>query len=269
MRRFPTPALPMNRRFVVLSLVVLLSACRDRTPPRTIGAAEATNMIGGTALFARELTVRVPRAIAVEPKFGTAMAPRFASSLGVEGLKDDEIFTVDPAVALLWSAQHVTIEDSPISEHYAGGRVDISHRSARNRVEAALHQRANRYWRHYLKVQPVRAEVEDWKTEYGPDEIDERHASARISRTPGWKAVVARPEVVSIDSIAEQPDTVDVRFRWRWKPTPLGEPFAAPDSLVPAVAAGRDTVRAPVLLEREYPGRARFAKTAIGWTHIP
>jgi hypothetical protein len=252
--------------FALYTAVALTGvACRKEkpTPRRTLTDSEATNLIRRTPEFrAGILTMRVPRSIAVEPKIGESMAPRFAQTLGRELYGDAELQLLVPVLVAMRRDSLLSIHDSPISETY--GSASGPTRGVVQGILTADHQRSQRYWRHYLAVTPANEVNEDWVAESGTDEIDESIEATRLMRTPGWRAVLARREVAAIASVAESNDTVTVRYRWRWQATQLGAPFVNDSATAQPLAS----TGAPKISRDVFEDVARFLRAPGGWQRL-
>ena len=260
-----------GRSFVLtigVAVTALLAACsREKPAPRRkLSAAEASNLVRRTPEFrAGILTMRVPRAIAVEPKLGTNMAPRFASTMGREAYTDGELQALVPVLVLMRRDSLLSIHDSPISETYESASSNIF--VARGNTQSLVtpeHQRSNRYWRHYLAITPTNEVSEDWIAESGQDEVDESLDATRVLRTPGWRAVLARREVAGIAQITEANDTVTVRYHWKWQPTQLGVPFVSDSAAADPLAAQG----VPKISRGMFKDEARFLRAPGGWTRL-
>jgi hypothetical protein len=252
-------------RAALLVLSVTFVACKRTQsatrpfPPTSV----AKTIVASTSEFREGLGIRIPREIAIEPKFGEGAAAAFAASLGRDVLDTAVLRAVSPAVAAMQDAQVVQVNDSPISEQFnVDAPVDL--RAATSLLSAAGNQRARRYWRHYLRVEPVDATTEDWISEPGDNQADETMATARVVRTPGWRAIIARRAVVAIDSMSWTGDTLSISYRWRWAPSAIGVGFVSSDTLaadrVPSSAS-----EAPLLSASPRRATASFIHDRDGW----
>ena len=231
---------------------------------RAPSKSEASTLVVESSAFREEVSVRVPRAIAIEPKIGEGAAAAFAASLGRDMLAVEALRSVAPGVALMHDASILRVDDSPIPEQYeVDAPVDIGQRANPGSLAIPGHQRKRRYWRHYLRIEPADLGGDAWEAETGNDEVDETSAAARVVRTPGWRAVVARRELVAVDSVRTSGDSLIVVYRWHWVPTEVGTPFMSTDTLV-ADRVGVNN-EAPLLTTTEHRDIASFVRTRVGW----
>src|SRR5262245_24266629 len=252
-------------RFVLFVIAVSIAACgrtQNRISRHLPTKGEAGALVTSASEFQESVSVRVPRAIAIEPKPGDGAAEAFAESLGRDILVVDALRSLAPAVAAMQDALLLRIDDSPVSDQVGvDSPVDLNVRAA---SALATSKRSHRYWRHYLRIEPVDLRNEDWVSETGGDEVDETTPAAHIVRSPGWRAVLARRELVSVDSVHSAGDTLSIAYRWHWVPSHIGKPFMSRDTLaVDRVAAnGSD---APLLSPSAQRATATFGRTADGW----
>lgn len=252
-------------RAALLACCMTFVACKkDKNAGRPVPAISvAKTIIGSTSFFKEGLGIRIPREIAIEPKFGQGAAEAFAASIGRDVLDTAVLRAVSPAVAAMQDMQAIQVNDSPISEQFnVDGPVDM--RAATSLLSASGNQRTRRYWRHYLRIEPIDATSEDWIAEPGDNQADETLATARVVRTPGWRAIIARRAVVSVDSMSWTGDTLSISYRWRWAPSSIGVPFVSSDTLaedrVPANPA-----ELPMLSSSRHRATAAFVKEKEGW----
>jgi hypothetical protein len=243
----------------------LIASCgraQSRITRRVPTKSEAGELIASANDFQQALSVRVPRAIAIEPKAGDGATQAFAASLGRDILAVEALRSLAPAVATLQDALLLRVDDSPTSDQISvDASVDMSLRANALTPPAPGKQR---YWRHYLRIEPVDLRSEEWVSETGNDEVDETSAMARVVRSPGWRAIVARRELVDVDSVHSAGDTLSIAYRWHWVPSDIGKPFMSRDTLgVDRVAT--NGVDAPLLSPAARRATATFFRTADGW----
>ena len=261
-RRLATHSAPL----VVLAATASMVSC-SQTPSRISRGvptkAEARALVTGASAFQETVSVRVPRAIAIEPKPGDGAAEVFAASLGHDILALEALRSLAPAVAAMQDALLLRVDDSPIADQVtADAPLDLSPRA--NQPTLAGRARGQRYWRHYLRIEPVDLGIKEWVSEAGGDEVDESAAAAHVVRSPGWRAIIARRELVAIDSLRAAGDTLSIAYRWHWVPSDIGKPFMTRDTLaVDRIAAnGTD---APLLSPSLQRATATFVRSADGW----
>ena len=269
------PQLRVRREILVLlaattivALAILVVSLRKgpvaerAVPPKSVGKT----LVASTSAFREGMSIAIPREIAIEPKFGKGAAEAFAASLGRDVLAADVLRSVSPAVASMQDVLVVRVNDSPISEQYnVDAPVDIGMRASNSLLSTPGYQRARRYWRHYLRVEPADPSAQEWRTAPGDNEVDESATSARVVRTPGWQAMIARREVVAVDVMKWEGDALSISYRWRWVPTVIGAPFVSADTTVADhVASG--FADSPLLSSAEHRGTLVFVKTeSDGW----
>lgn len=251
--------------FLLLVVAASIASC-GRSPSRISRhvptKSEAGALVSSASEFQESASVRVPRAIAIEPKPGDGAAEAFAESLGRDILVVDALRSLAPAVAAMQDAMLLRVDDSPVSDQVGvDAPVDLNVRAA---SALAASKRSHRYWRHYVRIEPVDLRNEDWISETGGDEVDETTTAAHVVRSPGWRAILARRELVSVDSVHSAGDTLSIAYRWHWVPSHIGKPFMSRDPLaVDRVAMnGSD---APVLSPSAQRATATFVRTADGW----
>ena len=256
-------------RRIVLAMIAastLVASCRkarvaDRpVPPKSVGKT----LVSATSTFREGMSIHIPREIAIEPKFGQGAAEAFASSLGRDVLAADVLRSVSPSVAAMQEAGVVRVNDSPISEQYnVDAPADMGMRaSASSLLSTPSYQHARRYWRHYLRVEPADPSAIEWITAPGDNEADETTTSARVVRTPGWRAVVAHRDVVAVDSMYWEGESLSVAYRWRWVPSVIGAPFVSDTLAADHLATGATDML--VLSSAEHRATLSFVKTEDG-----
>jgi hypothetical protein len=262
-----------RRRHLVFSCAALtlstaavtLASCgrtQSRISRRVPTKSEAGELITAGNEFKQALSVRVPRAIAIEPKAGDGAVQAFAASLGRDIFAVEALRSLAPAVVTLQDALLLRVDDSPISDQVSvDAPIDMSWRA--NALTLPVPSK-HRYWRHYLRIEPVDLRSEEWVSETGGDEIDETNTMARVVRSPGWRAIVARRELVGVDSVHSAGDTLSIAYRWHWVPSGIGKPFMSRDTLAVDRVATND-VDAPLLSPSARRATATFVRTADGW----
>jgi hypothetical protein len=249
---------------VVVAIIVVsfrkAPVAERAVPPKSVGKT----LISSSSAFREGISIRIPREIAIEPKFGKGAAEAFAASLGRDVLAADVLRSVSPAVASMQDALVLRVNDSPISEQYnVDAPVDIGMRANNSLLSTPGYQRGRRYWRHYLRIEPADPSAQEWLTAPGDNEVDESTASARVVRTPGWQAMIARREVVAVDAMKWEGDALSISYRWHWVPTIIGAPFVSADTAaVDHIAA--NSADAPLLSSSERRGTIAFVKTEDG-----
>lgn len=252
----------------LLAATALVTSCGKSkvaarpVPPKSVGST----LVSSSSPFRDGISIRVPREIAIEPKFGQGAAEAFAASLGRDVLPADVIRSVSPAVAAMQDALVVRVNDSPISEQFnSDAPMDMSNRANASLLSTPGYQRARRYWRHYLRVEPTEPSALEWVNEPGDNQADETAATARVVRTPGWRALIARREVVGVDSMYWEGDALSIAYRWHWVPTSIGAPFVTDTIAEDRAPVG--VAEMPVLSSAPRRATLSFVKTEDGgWT---
>ena len=115
---------------------------------RVLSKSEASALLLESNAFREEVSVRVPRAISIEPKIGEGAAAAFATSLGRDILGVEALRSIAPSVAVMHDASLLRVDDSPISEQFdVDVPVDIGERSNVAALAVPGRQRKRRYWR--------------------------------------------------------------------------------------------------------------------------
>jgi hypothetical protein len=257
-------ALLAGTTIVALAILVLslrkAPVAERAVPPQSVGKT----LVSSSSAFREGMSIGIPREIAIEPRFGKGAAEAFAASLGRDVLAADVLRSVSPAVASMQDALVLRVNDSPISEQYnVDAPVDMGMRANNSLLSTPGYQRARRYWRHYLRIEPADPSAQEWRTAPGDNEVDESTTSARVVRTPGWQAMIARREVVAVDAMRWEGDALSISYRWRWVPTIIGAPFVSADTAATDHVAANST-DAPLLSSSRRRGTLVFVKTEDG-----
>jgi len=250
----------------IVALAVLIVSLRKApaaeraVPPKSVGKT----LVSSSSAFREGMSIGIPREIAIEPRFGKGAAEAFAASLGRDVLAADVLRSVSPAVASMQDALVLRVNDSPISEQYnSDAPVDMGMRANNSLLSTPGYQRARRYWRHYLRIEPADPSAQEWRTAPGDNEVDESTTSARVVRTPGWQAMIARREVVAVDVMRWEGEALSISYRWRWVPTIIGAPFVSADTAATDHVAA-NSADVPLLSSSERRGTLVFVKTEDG-----
>jgi hypothetical protein len=229
-------------------------------PPQSV----AKTLVRSSNTFREGVSIRIPREISIEPRFGQGAAEAFASSFGRDVLAAEVLRSLSPSVAAMQDASVVRVSDSPIPEQFnTDAPADIGIRANTSTLSMPGYQRSHRYWRHYLRIEPVDLLTEDWIPDSGVDEADETMTTARVIRTPGWRATIARRELVAVDSMYYEGEALSILYRWRWAPSPIGAPFVS-DTLA-ADRTVSDAAGAPMLSSASHRDLLSFVRTEDGW----
>ena len=252
---------------VVTAAMLAVSCGRPKAAARPLPPLSvAKTLVRSNSAFREGVSIRIPREISVEPKFGEGAAEAFAASLGKDVLEAEVLRSLSPSVAAMQDASILRVNDSPISEQFnVAGAADIGMRTNTSTLSTPGYQRSRRYWRHYLRIEPVDLLTEDWIPDPGVDEADETMTTARVVRTPGWRATIARRELVAVDSMYYDGDALSISYRWRWAPSAIGAPFVSSDTLAVDRPASTPAAGAPLVSAVQHRAMLSFVRTEDGW----